>query len=120
MARKRTDDATRQLVAERINTALKNRGITAKGLSKRTGISEADISNYRHGRYVPRQDKVFLLAMALGVSPSWLWGVSDIERTDEETELEYLWSQLTQRSKEICLDFMRYCIVREVKGEEAE
>ena len=46
--------------------------ITASELSEKTGISEANISNYINGKYVAKQDKCFLLAKALNVDPGWL------------------------------------------------
>lgn len=46
--------------------------LTASELSKRTGISEANISNYINGKYIPKQDKCYALARALDVDPWWL------------------------------------------------
>ena len=46
--------------------------LTASELSKRTGISEANISNYINGKYTPKQDKCYALARALDVDPWWL------------------------------------------------
>ena len=49
-----------------------DRIVSASELSEKTGISEANISNYINGKYVAKQDKCFLLARALNVDPGWL------------------------------------------------
>ena len=56
----------------RLQKSLANSGMTAAELSEKTGISEANISNYINGKYVAKQDKCFLLAKALDVDPGWL------------------------------------------------
>ena len=56
----------------RLQKSLAASGMTASELSEKTGISEANISNYINGKYVAKQDKCFLLARALNVDPGWL------------------------------------------------
>lgn len=56
----------------RLQKSLSASGLTASELSKATGISEVNISNYINGKYVAKQDKVFLMARALNVDPGWL------------------------------------------------
>ena len=56
----------------RLQKALSASRMTAKELSEKTGISEANISNYINGKYVAKQDKCFLIAKALNVDPGWL------------------------------------------------
>ena len=56
----------------RLQKALAESGMTAAELSKKTGISDANISNYINGKYIAKQDKVFLIAQALHVDPGWL------------------------------------------------
>lgn len=98
------------IVGKRIDIALEARGMTAAELAKRTGISQQDISNYRHGRYAPRQRKLFVIATSLGVSPAWLMGLeTDMYVKDE---LNYLWERMTDEQKEQALDYMRYLIVK--------
>ena len=60
------------IFAERLNQMLSMRGMTAAELSRKTGIGEATISNYRAGRITPKNDNAYLIASALKVSPSWL------------------------------------------------
>lgn len=43
-------------------------------LVRATGIDKGSISNYLSGRYEPKQEAIYKLSMALGVSEMWLWG----------------------------------------------
>ena len=51
--------------------------ITQTELAKRTGIRQSSISDWLNNRYEPKQDKVYLLANALNVSPAWLLGYDE-------------------------------------------
>lgn len=59
---------------ERIKEAMKIRNIRQKDLAALTGIDKGTISNYCREKYVPKQDKCFVLARALNVNPMWLNG----------------------------------------------
>lgn len=56
----------------RFKKTLDGSGLTQSQLSKITGIRASSISDYYNGRYLPKQDKITLIASALNVSPSWL------------------------------------------------
>ena len=56
----------------RLQKSLEKVDMTAAELSAKTGISEANISNYINGKYVAKQDKCYAIALALGVDPGWL------------------------------------------------
>ena len=60
--------------AARIKKALSIRNMTQTELCAKAKISKSSLSEYLSGKYVPRQDKVFILAQALNVDPVWLWG----------------------------------------------
>ena len=66
--------------ANRLREALKMRGISAAELSRRTGINEGTISNYKAGKYVAKQDNLVRISEALGVSIPFLMGGSGAER----------------------------------------
>lgn len=67
---------------DRLNEAMKARGIRATELALRTGLSKARISQYVNGKFIPKSDAVLLLAEALRVSELWLLGkTSDMEAT---------------------------------------
>ena len=73
--------------AARIKKALSLRNMTQTELCARAKISKSSLSEYLSGKYVPRQDKVFILAQALNVDPVWLWGYDvPMEKKDEPEE----------------------------------
>lgn len=72
---------------ENLRKAMKEKGITQAELSKRTGISKSFISQYLSGKFKPREDKLTMLAQALGTSKAYLLGyetarVNKTYRTD--------------------------------------
>jgi transcriptional regulator with XRE-family HTH domain len=72
---------------DRLNFAMKLRNIKAAELSRRTGISESTISQYRSGYAEPKRKKLGILADALSVSPAWLMGLDIPMHADEIIEL---------------------------------
>jgi transcriptional regulator with XRE-family HTH domain len=72
--------------AKRLKQALDIRHITASELSQKSGVSKSTLSYYLNGKFQPRQDKIYLLAKELNVSPSWLMGMNvNIEGNFDET-----------------------------------
>lgn len=68
---------------ERLKEALDERKISAAELSRKTGISEGMISQYKSGAYVAKQKNLELFAKALDVSIPWLMGQDvAMERTE--------------------------------------
>ena len=63
--------------AERLRTALQRRGMKPVELAEQTGIPRSAISQYLAGKYVPKQDKLYLLSRALRVEVLWLMGLSE-------------------------------------------
>lgn len=59
---------------DRLNKALAIRNITPAELSKRTGISESTISQYRSGYSKPKKERLEIIAKALSINPVWLMG----------------------------------------------
>ena len=70
--------------ATRIKKALSIRNMTQTELCAKAKISKSSLSEYLSGKYIPRQDKVFILAQALNVDPVWLWGY-DVPMEKEKT-----------------------------------
>lgn len=66
----------RQTFSKRLCLAMDKRKITSTELSVLTGIGKSDISNYRNGKYMPKQDRIYAIAKVLGVRPAWLLGMS--------------------------------------------
>lgn len=63
-----------ETTAERLNKAMKIRGMKQIELSGITGIGKSSISTYLSGDYVPKQKNLHKIAQALGVSEAWLMG----------------------------------------------
>ena len=69
-------DNTEQLqeFSRRLKLSMSRAHVNATDLAGITGIGKSDISNYMNGKYMPKQDRIYLLASALNVSPAWLYG----------------------------------------------
>lgn len=68
---------------DRLAKALEYADMTAAELSRKTKISESTLSQYKSGYARPKDDRLLIIANALGVRPSWLMGL-DTEMTEEE------------------------------------
>lgn len=69
---------------DRIKFLMEEKQITQTELSKRTGITQSSISDWLRGKYLPKQDKIDLLARALDVTPAYLMG------WEEDTNIEQI------------------------------
>lgn len=67
-----TDD----VFAERLRSALRDRGMTQSGLAALTGLSPSAVGNYMTGRRRPSEETVGIMAAALGVPAGWLMPVA--------------------------------------------
>ena len=84
--------------SSRLDEALAIRQLKPVDLSKRTGISESTISQYRSGYAKPKQDKLSLISDALNVSPAWLMGLNvpmsinnvDLVITAEDSGIQFV------------------------------
>lgn len=98
-----------QSFALRLKYAMEKQGMTAAELSRKTGIGEDNISRYKSGKIEAKQDKVYLLAKALKVSPGWLMGFEDPEMTaDIRQSLTSLIATLSPEQQEDVVDYIRY------------
>lgn len=61
----------------RLRLALDNNNMKQVDLAQKTGIPKSAISQYLSGKVNPKQDKIFLMAEALGVTEAWLMGVEE-------------------------------------------
>ncbi|CCF28068.1 Putative phage repressor [Leuconostoc citreum LBAE E16] len=68
----------------RLKIAMEYKNIKPADLSKITGIGKSSISQWLSGKYSAKQDKIFIVAKALNVNPSWLIG-ADVPMNDEST-----------------------------------
>lgn len=61
-------------VKDRIKEGLRIRNMSAIELSRKSGISKSSISQYMSGFAVPKANRIYEIASALNVSPTWLLG----------------------------------------------
>ena len=78
--------------AENLRQAMLEKQITQAELSKRTGISKSFISQYLSGKFKPREDKLTMLAGALGTTKGALLGYEhakpSLRSSTDVTEVE--------------------------------
>ncbi len=73
---------------ERLKQALDIRKMSAAELSRLSGIDEGTLSNYKKGKYEPKQRKLESIAVALNVSIPWLMGADvPMERKKEKSDI---------------------------------
>lgn len=72
---------------DRLTEAMTLRGMRASELAKRTGLSKARISQYVHGKFVPKSDAILTIAEVLGVSELWLMGRTDSMEPTRRAEI---------------------------------
>lgn len=63
--------------AKRLRIAMDDNGFRQADIIRITGLSSSHISQYLSGKRNPKQENIYLLASALGVSPMWLMGKDD-------------------------------------------
>lgn len=61
-------------IKDKLQEAMSLRGMKASELARRSGLNKGIISRYLRGKAKPKPDSVDALAIALGVSPTWLLG----------------------------------------------
>lgn len=72
---KKDNSLWKQEFAKRLRESLEESHMSATELSNATQVGKSDISNYLQAKYLPKQDRVFLMAQALGVDPVWLYAL---------------------------------------------
>ena len=104
---------------ERLRKAMEMRGITASELSRLSGVGKSDICYYLKGHYLPKQDKVYLMAKALDVDPGWLmtgveqkYDENEGPRTDEARILAAGIDKLQKEQREQALSVIRAMFVK--------
>jgi len=65
-------------IANRLHKALSIRGLKQADLIRKTGINKGSMSCYLSGKYIPKQNTIFILAQALHVNEAWLMGADDV------------------------------------------
>lgn len=63
--------------AERLKKLLQIRGKRPIDLANESGLNKAIISSYLSGKFIPKQDKLYLISRTLNVNPLYLMGISE-------------------------------------------
>ena len=104
-----------KMFSERLDEALTVRGISAAELSRKLGLNEGAISNYRAGRYSPKQERIEQIAKALNVNIAWLLG-ADVPMdnknqpsalTEGEKQLLDLFRSIPEDKQSLALEMLR-------------
>lgn len=75
--------------AERLQQALQIKGMSAAQLSRKLNIDEGTISNYKKGKYEPKQRRTQAIANALNISIDWLMGADVPMSQNMNTNFNY-------------------------------
>ena len=85
------------IIKDRLNEAMKLRGMNAKELSDKSGLAKSSVSRYLSGENIPRSIAIGKMATALNVSPAWILGYNltidgkeiptiDVEKLNEDNK----------------------------------
>lgn len=96
-----------ELFIKRFELALSSSGMNASELSRKSGISEATISQYRSGYSQPKTKRLLVLANALNVDPAWLAGLNETQPTALDEEINAVALTLPENQKRILLQIAR-------------
>lgn len=71
------------IIKDRLNEALKLRGMNISELAEKSGLNKSSVSRYLSGYMIPRSKAIEKMAIALKVSPAWVLGY-DVTMDGEE------------------------------------
>lgn len=79
--------------AEQFKDILDRKGIAVSEVAKRSGINQGTLHHYLRGDYIPKREKIMVIAKALNVDPRLLAGYEE----EELTEAASLRSELIEK-----------------------
>lgn len=122
--------------SQRIQEGMSLRGYRQIDLVEKTGISKGALSSYISGRYVPKQNNIYLIAEALGVNEAWLMG-ADVPmdrdggkrasssalpytqcRTKDENDLILSYRNLNNKNKRKCIAYSSALLAKQQLDDE--
>lgn len=93
----------------RLVEAMNLRNLSAAELSRKSGLSKAQISQYVNGIYEAKQDALYKLAKTLNVSEAWLMGHdAPMRHITREEQLCDLVEDLTDEQFEKVMAFVKF------------
>lgn len=105
------------VISDRIFKLLKEKGISQKEFSEKTGIPQSTISDWKRKNVNPASDKIMIICEVLEISPSaLLTGIGDdtyvtpehiiIDKEGDEFRLITGYRELDERRKERLIGYM--------------
>lgn len=71
------------IIKDRLNEAMRLRGLNLSELAELSGLNKSSVSRYLTGKMIPRSPQIEKLAIGLKVSPTWILGY-DVSMDGEE------------------------------------
>ncbi len=95
-------DSQKVRAMNRLKEVMDEYSINIRELSTKSGVSDASISQYCRGLYIPGMDKAIALGNALNVNPNWLRGEKEAKKDDEaiDEEIVSAFKKLTVKQRE--------------------
>lgn len=78
------------LISERIYKYMEEKGISQLEFSKRTGISQSTVSDWKRKKTNPSADKIMIICEVLGISPYELLQGTDNQKLKEYQQPNYI------------------------------
>lgn len=97
----------------RLRLALDQASMKPIDLAKALNLSRGTISQYLSGVCVPKTDRIYLMAQALKVSPSWLMGFDEPDYIVQDDVLIEKIDKLSPSSKEALRQYVEFLYMRE-------
>lgn len=103
------------LFGTRLQQAMHRRDFTAAELSRKSNISEANISRWLSGVSEPSMKNLLILAQTLNVSSDWLSGneESEVEIHYGNTDLMRIYNALSLSGKDKVLEYAEMLLKKE-------
>lgn len=105
-----TTEEIKKEVYNKFDRLLTIKDVTAYKVAQATGISTTTLTNWKHGKYTPKADKLKLIAEYFNVPESY-FNVEEEMTTpgydDEHLELIYLYDKLNKEQQTAFLNMLR-------------
>ena len=101
-------------IYERFDKLKESRGVTVYAVSKATGITATTFTNWKKGKYVPKRDKMQLIADYFNVSVDYLMTGKEIKHEIYNEESAHLVGKI-RRNKELTDALLKYFELPEKK-----
>ena len=102
--------------SQRILEGMELRSYKQADLVEKTGISKGALSSYIAGRYVPKQNNIYLIAKALDVNEAWLMGADVPMERQDSTALSNKFYCNTEKEKSLIQSYRKLNSSNQDKG----